>query len=189
MTLFSGWAMRQRALESGKVQITSFLMAGSFIDAEFELTNGDSYSIEAVTDVELCVFSAPELKRRFGENPDLSRALAALAQSEEALLLEHVTDIGRRSALARLAHFLLETYMRQKMAGLAGNDHCGFPLRQRHLADAMGLSFEHVNRMLKEMKDKGWAYIQDGRLYIRDFDGMSRFCEFDESYLKPRPII
>jgi CRP-like cAMP-binding protein len=79
--------------------------------------------------------------------------------------------------------------MRQKMAGLAGNNHCPFPLRQRHLADAMGLSFEHVNRMLKELKDKGWAYIQGGRLYISDFEGMSRYCEFDDSYLRRKPLI
>ena len=189
MTLYSGWAVRQRALESGKVQITSFLMPGSFIDSEFELANGDSYSIEAITDVELCIFSTQDLKKRFGEHASLSRALASLTQSEEALLLERVTDIGRRTALARLTHFLLETYTRQKMLGLAAEDHCPFPLRQRHLADAMGLSFEHVNRMLKELKAKGWANIKDSRLYIMDFEGMSRYCEFDDSYLRPRPII
>ncbi len=188
MTLFSGWAMRQRALESGKVQITSFLMAGSFIDADFELANGDGYSIEAITDVELCIFSTADMKKRFGENAVLARALATLAQSEEALLFEHMTDIGRRSAMERLAHFLLETYTRQKMLGMAGNDYCPFPLRQRHLADAMGLSFEHVNRMLKELKDKGWAGIADGRLYIMDFSSLSRYCDFDDSYLRPRPI-
>lgn len=188
MTLFSGWALRQRTLESGKVQITSFLMAGSFIDAEFELANGEGYSIEAITDVELCLFSTADLKKRFSANAVLSRSLATLAQSEEALLFEHMTDIGRRSAMERLAHFLLETHTRQKKLGLAGNDYCPFPLRQRHLADAMGLSFEHVNRMLKELKDKGWVSIVDGRLYIMDFASLSRYCDFDDSYLRPRPI-
>ena len=188
MTLFSGWAMRQRALKSGKVQITSFLMAGSFIDAGFELANGDGYSIEAITDVELCLFSAADLKKRFGANAVLSRALATLAQSEEALLFEHMTDIGRRSAMERLAHFLLETYTRQKMLGMAGNDYCPFPLRQHHLADAMGLSFEHVNRMLRELKEKGWVAISGGRLYIMDFASLGRYCDFDDSYLRPRPI-
>ena len=189
MTVHSGWAMRCRSLEDGQVQILSFLLPGAFVDGSFETANGESYWIEAITDVQLCVFTGHRLEAHFTEVPSLSRTFAALVQNEEAVLMEHLADVGRRDAAKRIAHFLLETFTRLKLLGHADENVIFFPLRQQHLADALGLSLEHVNRMLRELREREWISIKHHRLHMLDLEAMSDYCDFHPGYLTPRPIL
>ena len=189
MTVHSGWAMRCRSLEDGQVQILSFLLPGAFVDGSFELANGDHYWIEAITDVQLCVFVGHKLENQFSAVPSLARTLALLVQNEEAVLMEHLSDIGRRDAAKRIAHFLLETYTRLKLLGHAEENVIFFPLRQQHIADALGLSIEHVNRMLRELRERQWISVKHHRLHMLDIKAMSDFCDFHPGYLLPRPIL
>lgn len=189
MTLHSGWAMRCRSVEDGRTQIANFLLPGAFIDTSFEDANGDRYWIEAITDTHLCVFSGRKLRDAFGAVPDLSRAFTILCQREEAVLMEHLVDLGRRDAIVRVSHFLLETFTRVHLLGQADEDSCPFPLKQHHLADALGLSIEHVNRMLRDLRERQWVSIKGQRLHLHDIDAIARFCDFNPGYLKPRPMI
>lgn len=189
MTLHSGWAMRCRSVEDGRTQIANFLLPGSFIDVSFEDANGDRYWIEAITDTYLCTFSGQKLRDAFGAVPDLSRSFTMLCQREQALLMEHLTDLGRREAIIRVAHFLLETFTRLRLLGQVEEDSCPFPLKQHHLADALGLSIEHVNRMIRDLRERQWISIKGPRLHLHDIEAMSHFCDFNPGYLKPRPII
>ena len=189
MTVHSGWAMRCRSLEDGQVQILAFLLPGAFVDGSFELANGEQYWIEAITDVQLCVFAGHKLEAHFAHVPVLARTFATLVQNEEAVLMEHLADIGRRDASKRIAHFLLETYTRLKLLGHAEENVIFFPLRQQHLADALGLSIEHVNRMLRELRERQWISIKHHRLHMHDIEAMSDYCDFNASYLQPRPIL
>ena len=82
-----------------------------------------------------------------------------------------------------MAHFLLELGTRLKLVGMA--DRTGFdcPLTQSHLADALGLSAVHVNRVLRALRNQGLVTFQKGRVSFDDFDGLVTLAEFDATYL------
>lgn len=63
--------------------------------------------------------------------------------------VEHLVGLGRRNATERMAHFLLELGARLKLLGLADQKGYRCPLSQYLLADALGLSAVHVNRVLR----------------------------------------
>ena len=84
----------------------------------------------------------------FNEFPRLGAAILWAASRDEAMVVEHLVSIGRRTAIERTAHFFLELSERLRLVGLANDKEFACPLNQYVLADALGLSAIHVNRVL-----------------------------------------
>ncbi|MEO7382669.1 MAG: helix-turn-helix domain-containing protein, partial [Paracoccaceae bacterium] len=57
------------------------------------------------------------------------------------------------------------------------------PLSQYHLADALGLSAVHINRVLREMRDGGLVTFQNGRVTFDDYHRLVELADFDRGYL------
>lgn len=79
---------------------------------------------------------------------------------------ERLIDVGRRSAAPRIASFILRLKRRLVRRGLATESTMPFPLRQSHIADALGLTTVHVNRMLSAFRAEGILTIDQGQLAI-----------------------
>ena len=96
---------------------------------------------------------------------------------------EHLIDVGRRSAVERVAHFLLELLTRLQVIGLA--DECSFrmPLTQKVIGDALGLSVPHVNRTLRQLRDDQLVSIEEHVVIIKDVEALSAIADFERSYL------
>ena len=82
-----------------------------------------------------------------------------------------------------MAHFLLELGARLKLVGLATTDGYACPLSQYLLADALGLSSVHVNRVLRELREDGLVTFQKGQVTFHDFEGLIALAELDRHYL------
>jgi CRP-like cAMP-binding protein len=124
-----------------------------------------------------------ELLQTFADTPRLATALLWAASRDEAMVVEHLVGIGRRDARERTAHFLLELSARLTLVGRGTRDGFACPLTQYHLADALGLSSVHVNRVLRELREDGLATFQTGQVTIHDFDRLAELAEFDPAYL------
>jgi CRP-like cAMP-binding protein len=105
------------------------------------------------------------------------------ASRDEAMVVEHLVGIGRRDAKERTAHFLLELGARLKLVGLGTALGYSCPLSQYMLADAMGLSAVHVNRVLRELREDGLVTFQHGEVTIHDLDRLVSLADFDKTYL------
>ncbi len=68
------------------------------------------------------------------------------------MVVEHLVGIGRRDAAERTAHFLLELGSRLAHVGMGSKADFACPLTQQLLADALGLSAIHVNRVLRQLR-------------------------------------
>ena len=101
---------------------------------------------------------------------------------------EHLVDLGRRSAYERLAHLILELLARLRSAGLAGELSYALPLTQELMADVLGLSGPHVNRMIRCLREEGLATIEDQHVTIHDLASLSALASFEEHYLTRRLI-
>ena len=92
-------------------------------------------------------------------------------------------SLGRRSAIARLAHLFCELHVRLDLVGLAEGLEYDLSLTQAEISECLGLTSVHVNRTLKELREGGLAEFRAGRVTILDLAGLRRVAEFDPAYL------
>lgn len=141
------------------------------------------HNIEPVTKVEAFEVLVRDLLETFSETPRLATAVLWAASRDEAMVVEHLVSIGRRDAKERTAHFLLELGARLKLVGLGSPTGYACPLSQYLLADTLGLSAVHVNRVLRELREDGLVTFQQGQVEIHDLDGLVKLADFDKTYL------
>ena len=78
---------------------------------------------------------------------------------------------------------MLELVARLRLVGLAEKGGFACPLSQYLLADAMGLSAVHVNRVLRELREEGLVTFHRGRVVFDDYDALVEFAAYDRAYL------
>jgi CRP-like cAMP-binding protein len=99
------------------------------------------------------------------------------------MVVEHLVGIGRRDAAERMAHFLLELGKRLSLVGMGSKAGYACPLTQYLIADAIGLSAVHVNRVLRELREQGMVTVRDGYVTFDDYDRTVEFADFEATYL------
>lgn len=127
-----------------------------------------------------------ELLDAFARTPRLAAAILWAASRDEAMVVEHLVDLGRRNASERMVHFLLELGARLFLIGRASRAGFACPLTQYHLADALGLSAVHVNRVLRQLREAGMLTFRDGFVAFTDYDRLAAFVRFDPAYMDQR---
>lgn len=182
--LAAGWVSSFKSLRDGSRQIVDFQIPGDFIGVRNVLLRTSEHSFEAITDVTLSALSVADLLVAFAAAPRLATAVLWTLSCEEAMVVEHLVDIGRRSALVRTAHFLLELGARLRLVGLASPDGYTCPLTQYLLADALGLSAIHLNRVLRQLREMGLMTFRDGVVRFDDLKRLVALAEFDIAYLE-----
>ena len=181
--LAEGWVCSYKNMANGSRQIVGFKIPGDFLGLRTVLLRTADHNVEPITPVEASEISAADLLNIFEERPRLSTAVLWTASRDEAILVEHLVGLGRRNAAERTAHFLLELAARLKLVGLGTKDAYACPLSQYLMADALGLSSVHVNRVLRELREAGLVTFQNGMVTFDDFDGLVTFADFDRAYL------
>jgi len=183
LVLVKGVGIRYRILRDGRRQILNITLPGDFIGFPGCFFERALYSITALTD---CIVSAIPFAQLLGvleTSPRLAAAIFWSFSCEAAMYAEHLIDVGRRSALERVAHFLLELLARLQAIGLA--DECSYrmPLTQELVADALGLSVPHVNRTLKQLREENLVAIEGHKVVIKNVQALGRLADFEKTYL------
>jgi CRP-like cAMP-binding protein len=181
--LAEGWVCSYKLLPGGSRQIVDFQIPGDFLGLRSVLFRTSDHSIEAMTKIEVSEVSGDDLMDAFSKTPRLATAVLWAASRDEAMVVEHLVDIGRRSALERTAHFLLELGARLKLVGLATLEGYDCPLSQYLLADALGLSAVHLNRVLRQLRERGLLTFRNGHVTFDNFEQLLVVASFDTAYL------
>lgn len=182
----SGWVCSYKLLKTGERQIVDFQIPGDFLGLRSVLFRTSDHNIEPVTKVEASELTVGDLLNAFQRTPRLATAVLWAASRDEAMVVEHLVRLGRRDATERMAHFLLELYARLRLVrlvGLADRNGYACPLSQYMLADALGLSAVHVNRVLRQLRDEGLCTFRKGRVEFDDYEGLVDLAGFDRAYL------
>ena len=186
----SGWVCSYKILPDGLRQIVNFQIPGDFLGLRSVLLQTSDHCVEPVTDVEACEVLGSELLNAFAHTPRLAAAVLWAASRDEAMVVEHLVDIGRRNAVDRVGHFLLELGSRLSLIGLGDETGYACPLTQYHLADSLGLSAVHVNRVLRILRESGTVTFRDGRVTFGDRARLTKLVQFDSAYLdQKRPLL
>jgi CRP/FNR family transcriptional regulator, anaerobic regulatory protein len=175
-TLFRGWAFLFRLLPDGRRQIISFLLPGDLIGLQTLNGRPMPFSVQSLTEVTLCGLATGPMKDLLGASAAFRRHVRMLRAREFEALVERLSDLGRRSALERTARMILELHARLKARGMARQDKFQFPLRQEHIADALGLTPVHVSRTLRHLRSLGMIERARETLAIHDFQRLSEIA-------------
>ncbi|UWQ49271.1 Crp/Fnr family transcriptional regulator [Leisingera caerulea] len=188
-TVLKGMGTRYTTLENGRRQVINFLFPGDFAGLQAGLMGEMKHSIEATTPMTLCVFRRTALFQLYELHPERAYDLTWIAAVEEHFLGETIASLGQRSAVQRIAWALVRIYERLKAVGMEAHGSVPLPFKQQDLADALGLSLVHTNKMLKMLRDKNLAQWQNGRLKVSNLPALATVAMIDLAAPEPRPLI
>jgi len=184
LVLSKGIVRSVRTLSDGRQQIVALYVPGDVMGC---VPPGEYVSWTDLTPltsgslVPLRIERVAELTR---ELPAVMAGLWRETTRQAAIQQEWMICLGRQKAYERLAHFLCEINLRFTMAGLATAPSFDFPMTQGEMADALGLSVVHVNRVLQILRRDGLVVLDRGTLLIRDWHSLARAAEFNSGYLR-----
>jgi len=185
--IMEGNAIRYRILHDGRRQIVNIVLPGDIVGALGYFMESSLYSTKALTEVLVATIPFTRLNALSESHPRLVTKIFWWFSCESTIYAEHLVDLGRRTALERVAHFLLELLTRLKAVGLAEDQSFKIPLTQELIADALGLSIPHVNRVLRRLREDNLVVIEDQRVTVRDIDSLSELADFEPGYLSRFP--
>ena len=184
--VLAGWAARYKILSDGHRQITAFLIPGDFCDAHVAILSRMDHGIMALTDSTIAYVPHAEFEALPLRSAKLARALWWSTLVDEAVLRAWIVNIGRRDAYGAVAHLFCELHARIRNVGLVEDGRFDLPLTQEVIADALGLTPVHVNRILQRLRSEGLIELKGGVLDIPDAAALGRAAGFDSAYLHAR---
>lgn len=184
--MLEGWACRYKILPSGTRQIMAFLMPGDACDLHIKLLAEMDHSIQTITPAIVATISRPEMQTIMHEHSSIATAMYSAQLVDEGIMRAWIVSMGRRSSTERVAHLICELYLRARNIGLTGDGEFALPLSQLVLADALGMTAVHINRVFKELKLSGAMALKRGSVTILDAVKLVQIAGFDENYLHRR---
>jgi CRP-like cAMP-binding protein len=181
--ILSGFACRSRTLRDGGRSITALLIAGDLTNLHFSMRMPMREAVWSLSRCTVVETSATELEAIFGRSPAMGFALRRAQFLESSITNAWLVNMGRQSADQQLGHLLCELYVRMKAVGMAGGSDFPFPLTQFDLADMLGISAVHTNRVLQQLRRQGLVDIVGRVATIKEPDRLAAFAEFDAEYL------
>ena len=181
--ILEGFAARYRILANGRRQISAIHPPGDFVDLHDFLLARTTQNVVTLSPCRLATIDHETLRLRAVTQPQLTQLLWADTLVDAEVAREWLVAMGRRSALGRLAHLICELCVRLKVAGKARHMTFPLPLTQADLADTLGLSVVHVNRVLKILRTQRLIVLEDHTVTVLNWNDLKELAEFDESYL------
>ena len=184
--VLAGWACRYKILPAGSRQITAFLLPGDACDLHVGMLAEMDHGIQAVSQASVAMISRTDMTSLLETHPRIARAMYISQLVDEGTLRSWIVSMGRRSSLERVAHLMCELYLRSLAVGEAVDDLVTLPLSQIVLADALGMTPVHINRVLKQLRLAGTMDLRRGSLVITNPVRLVQIAGFDENYLHRR---
>jgi CRP-like cAMP-binding protein len=177
-----GWAIRYKTLEDGRRQVLNVLLPGDMFDLQVLVAAEADHSVKTVTSLTGLSVRPAEFRHLLTESGKLTLAFWWMQVQEEAFLREQIVRNGKQSARERIGHFLLELYRRVLIAGAGNGDGFRVPLTQTIIADALGLTPIHTNRVMRQLERDGLLERSNGWILFKDQDRLAEISQFDASY-------
>ena len=180
--LLAGLACRYRMLRDGRRQITAILVPGDLCDPVAILASRSDYAVTTLT--RCTVGEIPLARFSLRDDRGLATALGRRLSRDEAIARAWIVSLGRRIGVERVAHLFCELRWRLAAVGFASEDSFDLRVTQNDLADALGLTPVHVNRVLKCLRDGEFIHLKSGQLTLLDRPRLERLAQFDPAYLE-----
>jgi CRP-like cAMP-binding protein len=181
--LLDGLMCRYKDLRNGERQITEINVAGDFADMHSYTLKRLDHNLMTLSPCRVAILQHDDARQLFLDHPRLHDVYWFGTNLDAAIHREWALSLGRRDAKSRTANLFCELRVRLAIVARADERCYDLPLTQTDLAECLGLTSVHVNRVLKELREGGLVEFRGGRVTIMDLAGLERAAEFDPTYL------
>lgn len=181
--LLDGLAARYKVLEDGGRQFTSLQVPGDFVDLHAFLLKTIDHGIVALSPCRVMFADHSKLRTITERAPHLTRLLWLDTLVDGAIHREWIVAMGRRSKTSHLAHLICELFLRLRVVKRTSGMSFNLPLSQAEMADVLGLSVVHMNRVIGSLKKTKVITWTNHTVTILDWDQLAELAEFDPTYL------
>lgn len=181
--LLDGLLARYKDLSDGQRQITHIHVPGDFADLHGFTLKYLDHNVMTLTPSRVALAPHARLAAITDRFPHLTRIFWLSTNIDASIHREWVVSLGRRKAIERAAHLFCELRLRLEAVGLAGVHRYRLPITQTELAECLGLTSVHVNRVLRELREKRILDFRSGEVTIHDLPRLEAIADFDPLYL------
>jgi CRP/FNR family nitrogen fixation transcriptional regulator len=148
-----------KLLSDGRRQIGAFHLAGDV----FGLETGQIHRLatEAIVDTTVRLVKRRCLEQAAQSDVRVARNMWTLTATELQHAENHMLLLGRKTAVERVATFLLEMDRRLAVAGMIA-----LPMCRRDIGDYLGLTLETVSRALSGLQSEGVVGFSNARQIV-----------------------
>jgi CRP-like cAMP-binding protein len=182
--LHDGWVGAAIDLPNAKRQLIKIHLPGDVLGSTSMCLVDAADTLEALTDVQASFVPFTMLGGLYDSDPRLAAAAFTLSVQKERLALMHrLAMIGRTSAYERVAGLLVDLLERGRLAGVVVGNAVSCPLTQEQIADVVGLTNVHVNRIVRRLNDDGLIDGTHGRFVVLDERRLRALVPFQPRYV------
>jgi CRP-like cAMP-binding protein len=168
-----GWACRYTLLGSARRQITALYLPGEYCEPQWLFERYSREPVVALTTLRTTPLAIRDGKPVTGRSSDIRKLIASMVKLLNRQS-EWIASLGRKTAIERVSTVLLDIFERLQQSGRTSGEICPMPLTQSDLADVVGLTPVHVNRVLKDLRTRGLVDVQGKRMRIAGGDELRR---------------
>jgi CRP/FNR family nitrogen fixation transcriptional regulator len=137
-----------KLLEDGRRQIGAFHLPGDVFGLEAGKTH--RMTADAIADTTVRLVRRRSLDAAAQSNPQIANKLWSMTARDLCHAEDHMLLLGRKTAMERVATFLLEMDRRLAVSGMLD-----LPMCRRDISDYLGLTIETVSRVLSHLQQEG----------------------------------
>lgn len=188
-TAFDGWLVLYKNTHDGDRQILRFALAGEFLGYRVGQNVVYDHSAQALSPAKLCSFPISQILKQAGKFGALLVAIQAMNDTTMERCHSSITAIANKPAEAKVAYLFLTLYARELAVRPAIGGCIPFPLTQEDIADALGLTSIHVNRVIQGLRGKGLIRCQNRCLSILDVDKLIKVAQMDDAEARQLDLV
>jgi CRP-like cAMP-binding protein len=167
----------------GARQTTCLYIPGDMADLPSVVSPRSAWGLAALTPTTILRVPHADLRRIAARHSGIAEAFWRDCVADGSIFSEWVVNVGRRDARTRIAHLFCEMAIRFDRIGQGDKRSFPLPITQADLGDATGLTSVHVNRILKELRDRSIVTARAGKITIDDWDQLVSVGDFDDAFM------
>lgn len=178
-TLTRGTVKLYKILSDGRRHVVGFAHPGDFLGISVD--DEHAFSAEALEDAQLCWFPRSRFDDFIAAHSPMRSELYRLAAHDLAAAQQQLVLLGRKTALERLATFLLGLANRAEQVTGKPAALVRLPMSRSDIADFLGLTKETVSRVLSALRRQRVIRLQEvDKVEILDREALARLAECAE---------
>lgn len=132
--------------------------------------------LTALTDTVVIPVPLTRFGQLFDDHPRIMARFLLAIQCERIALMDQLTSMGRTSAEASLAAFIIDLIDRLEPLGLVRQDSFDMKVTQTQIGDLLGLTGVHVNRMMRTLEEQNLIKRAGQRLTVCDRQALAKLA-------------
>ncbi|AWL93006.1 Crp/Fnr family transcriptional regulator [Bradyrhizobium ottawaense] len=185
--IVEGFASRSKTTADGARQVLSLHIPGDIPDLQSLHLKVMDHDLVTISPCTLGFISHSDLREVTARRPNLAAALWRETLIDGSIFREWIVNVGRRTALPRMAHLLMEMHERLRAIGRTREGDFSLPITQVELGDCLGLSVVHTNRTLQALRKEGLIETDRSGFHLLDQGRLEELAGFDRTYLHLSP--